>query len=124
MNVASTKLYADMFVKDSANEVYVNQRGYAVGICYKHERLNVGADTLFTDKVFYDASIGVNYVPFNNSLIATGYAFKQQSFSVSFKLKNFKIVYIYDNNLVINETKAAKSKIFDGEIYTGFVFNF
>ncbi len=124
MSVAGTKLYANMFVPDSANQSYVNQRGYGVGLCYKRGRLNVGVDALFTDKKFYDASVGVNYVPFNNGLIAAGYAFKQESFSVSFRLKHFKIAYINDNSLVINDVKIAKSKIFDGKIYSGFVFDF
>ena len=124
MNVAGTKLYADQFVAEAANQTYINQRAYGVGLCYKRERLNVGVDALFTDNDFYDASIGANYVPFNNGLIAAGYAIKQQSFSVSFKLKHFKIAYIYDNDLVINDVKVAKSKIFDGKIYSGFVFDF
>ena len=124
MNVAGSKLYADMFVPDSAHQSYINQRAYGVGLCYKRERFNVGVDALFTDNEFYDASLGVNYVPFNDALIAAGYAFNQQSFSLSFRLKHFKIAYINDNNLVINDVKAAKSKIFDGKIYTGFVFDF
>ena len=124
MNIAGTKLYADQFIRDSANQTYENQRDYGVGLCYKRGRLNVGVDALFTDKEFYDATIGVNYVPFNNGLIAAGYAFKQNSFSVSFRLKHFKIAYIYDNNLVVNDVKVAKSKVFDGKIYSGFVFDF
>jgi hypothetical protein len=124
MNIAGTKLYANEFVPDSANQSYVNQRAYGLGLCYKRGRLNVGVDALFTDKEFYDASLGVNYVPFNNGLIAAGYAFKQQSFSVSFKLKHFKIAYINDNNLVINDLKVSKSKVFNGKIYSGFVFDF
>lgn len=124
MNIAGTKLYADEFVPDSANQTYINQRAYGLGLCYKRGRLNVGVDVLLTDKEFYDASLGVNYVPFNNALIAAGYAFKQESFSVSFRLKHFKIAYINDNNLVINDLKRAKSKIFDGKIYSGFVFDF
>ncbi len=120
MNVAGTKLYADQFVTDSANQTYVNQRSYGVGLCYKRGRLNVGADALFTDNEFYDASVGVNYVPFNNGLIAAGYAFKQQSFSVSFKLKHFKIAYIYDNNLIINEVRVSKNKAFRWEDIFGF----
>ncbi len=124
MNLAGTKLYANEFVRDSANQSYVNQRAYGLGLCYKRGRLNVGVDALFTDKEFYDASLGVNYVPFNNGLIAAGYAFKQKSFSLSFRLKHFKIAYINDNGLVINDVKRARSKIFNGAIYTGFVFDF
>ena len=124
MNIAGTKLYADEFVADSSTQSYINQRAYGVGLCYKRGRLNIGADALFTDNDFYDASLGVNYVPFNNGLIAAGYAFKQQSFSISFRLKNFKIAYINDNNLIVNDVKVSKSKIFDGKIYSGFVFDF
>ena len=124
MNIAGTELYANEFVPDSSNRSYVNQRAYGVGLCYKRGRLNVGVDVLLTDSDFYDASLGVNYVPFNNGLIAAGYAFKQESFSISFRLKHFKIAYINDNNLVINDLKRAKSKIFDGKIYSGFVFDF
>ncbi len=124
MNVADTKLYGDMFIRDSANQTYVHQRAYGAGLSYKMGRLNVGVDALFTDKDFYDASIGANYVPFNECLIAAGYAFKQESFSVSFKLKHFKIAYINDNSLVRNDVKIAKSSIFNGKIYSGFVFDF
>jgi hypothetical protein len=124
MNVAGTELYGDMFIKDSTKPVYKNQRSYGVGICYRHERFNVGADALYANDQFYDASLGVNYVPFNNALIAAGYAFKQKSFSVSFKLKSFKIGYIYDHNLMVNDVKVGKSKIFNGKIYSGLVFDF
>lgn len=124
MNVAGTKLYATEFVADSSNQSYVNQRAYGVALCYKKERFNVGVDVLLTDKELYDASLGVNYVPFNNALIAAGYAFKQQSFSLSFRLKHFKIAYINDNGLLINDVKIAKSKIFNGKIYSGFTFDF
>jgi hypothetical protein len=124
MNVAGTKLYADMFVPDSSDQSYVNQRAYGAGLCYKRGRFNVGVDALFTDKDLFDVSAGINFVPFNNALIAGGYAFKQQSFSVAFRLRNFKIAYINDNNLVVNDTKPGKNKIFDGKIYSGFVFDF
>ena len=124
MNIAGSKIYADQFVQNSANQKYVNQRAYGAGLTYKRERFNIGIDALFTDNEFYDATIGVNYVPLNEALIAAGYAVKQGSFSVSFRLKHFKIAYIYDNNLVISEVKVAKSKIFDGKIYSGFVFDF
>lgn len=124
MNIAGTKLYGSEFVPDSANQSYINQRAYGLGLCYKRGRLNIGIDALFTDKEFYDASLGVNYVPFNNGLIAAGYAFRQQSFSVSFRLKHFKIAYINDNDLVINDLKVSKSKVFNGKIYSGFVFDF
>lgn len=124
MNVAGSKLYADEFIPGSGNQTYVNQRAYGVGASYKRARFNAGADALFTDEGFYDASIGVNYVPFNKALIAAGYAFNQQSFSVSFRWNHFKIAYINDNHLVINDVNRARNKVFDGKIYSGFVFDF
>ncbi len=124
MNVAGTELYGDMFIKDSTKPTYKNQRSFGLGICYKHERFNVGVDALYANDEFYDASVGVNYVPFNNALIAAGYAFKQKSYSVSFKLKSFKIGYINDHNLMVNDVRVGKSKIFNGKIYSGFVFDF
>lgn len=124
MNVAGTKLYADMFIRDSANQSYINQRAYGIGLCFKRERFNAGVDALFTDNEFYDATLGINYVPFNDGLIAAGYAFKQQSFSLSFRLKHFKIAYINDNHLIVNKVNLAKNKLFDGKIYSGFVFDF
>ena len=122
MNVAGTKLYADMFIRDSAT--YVNQRAYGAGLCYKRGRLHVGVDVLLTDKELYDVAVGVNYVPFNDALIAGGYAFKQKSFSAMFKLKHFKIAYINTNNLVINDIRVGKNKVFNGQIYSGFVYDF
>ena len=124
MNIANTKLYADMFVPDSANQKYIQQRAYGAGICYKRGRLNAGIDALFTDIGIFDASVGVNYVPFNDGLVAAGYAIKQQSFSVSLRLKHFRIAYINDNGLIRNDARRYKMKLFDGKIYSGFVFNF
>ena len=124
MNVGGTKLYADMFIPGSANRSYVKQRAFGIGVSYKNQRFNVGIDALATEKDFYDASVGVNYVPFNNALISAGFAIKQKSFSIAFKLKHFRIAYISDNDLVINDVKPGRSKIFDGKIYSGFVFDF
>jgi hypothetical protein len=124
MNVAGTELYGDLYIKDSVKPIYKNQRSFGLGVCYKNERLNVGVDALYAGNEFYDASVGVNYVPFNNSLIAAGYAFKQKSFSVSFRFKSFKIAYIDDNHLMVNDVKVGQSKVFNGKIYSGFVFEF
>ena len=45
-------------------------------------------------------------------------------FLFRFGLKHFKIACINDNNLVINDVEVSKSKLFDGKIYSGFVFDF
>ncbi len=66
---------------------------------------------LVAKSTFYDASIGVNYVPFNDALLAAGFTFKQKSFSVSAQLKHFKITLINDNALLINNTKKFSSPI-------------
>ena len=124
MNIAGTKLYADAFVPGQQNIAMHNLRSYGVGLCYKWQRFNFGADALFTDKDFYDATIGVNYVPFNNALISAGFAVKQLSYSATFKIKHFRIAYIDDNKFMFNERKSGRSGILNGRIYGGFSFNF
>ena len=124
LSAAGSKMYADMFIKGGDDKKYINQRAYGIGLSYKRGRLNAGVDALFTDDEFYDASVGVNYVPFNDALVAAGYAFNQQSISIAFQLKSFRIAYINDNDFLVNEKKVASSKLFNGQIYSGFVFNF
>jgi hypothetical protein len=124
MNLAGTKLYADAFVPDQPNIAYHNQRSLGIGLCYKWHRFNFGVDVLFTDKDFYDAALGVNYVPFNNALIMAGVAVKQASYSVAFKFSHFKISYVNDNGYLANNRKTGKSAILNGKIYGGFCFDF
>jgi len=45
------------------------------------------------------------------------------SYSVSFRMKYFRIAYINDNDLMVNETKKGKANILDGKIYGGFIFD-
>jgi hypothetical protein len=126
MNLAGTELYADAFVPGRPYAEGIprrNLRSLGLGIIYKWQRLNVGADMLFTEDELYDASLGVNFVPFNNALLSGGFAVKQMSYSFAFRLKNFRIAYINDNELLVNEKRAGKSKIFHGKIYGGFIFD-
>jgi len=101
-----------------------NQRSLGLGLVYKWQRFNVGADLLLTEDEFYDAAIGVNYVPFNNALISAGFAVKQMSYSLAFRIKNFRIAYINDNDFLVNERRESKlSGFFNGQIYGGFIFD-
>ncbi len=124
MNLAGTKLYADAFVPDEKNIPFQNQRSFGLGLCYKWQRFNFGADVLFTQDDFYDAAIGINYVPFNDALISAGIAFNQMSYSASFRIKHFRIAYVNDNDYMVNERRKGKSGILNGKIYGGFSFNF
>jgi hypothetical protein len=56
-------------------------------------------------------------------LISAGIAVKQLSYSLSFKIKYFRIAYINDNNWMVNETRKGKSGILNGRIYGGFIFD-
>jgi hypothetical protein len=123
MNLAGSKLYADAFVSKQANIPMQKQRAFGIGLLYKWQRLNVGADLLFTDDGLYDAAFGVNYVPFNNALISAGIAVKQVSYSIAFRIKYFRIAYINDNDWVVNEKRKGKSAILNGRIYGGFIFD-
>jgi hypothetical protein len=123
MNLTGTKLYADAFVPGQAVKPMQNQRSAGLGLLYKWQRINVGGDLLFTEDGFYDATVGVNYVPFNNALLSAGIAVKQLSYSLAFKIKYFRIARIDDNGWIINEKRKGKSGIFNGKIYGGFVFD-
>lgn len=124
MNLAGTKLYADAFVPGQKKISFQNQRSFGLGLCYKWQRFNFGADLLFTEDDFYDASFGVNYIPFNDALISAGIAVKQLSYSLAFRLKHFRLAYIDDNDWLINEKRKGKSGILNGRLYGGFSFNF
>ncbi len=124
MNLAGTELYADAFAAAQTSYSFRNQRALGAGICYKWQRFNFGVDAIFTEDGLYDAAIGVNYVPFNNALLSAGLAVKQLSYSFAFRIKNFRIAYINDNDLMINEQRQGKVNILNGALYGGFVFDF
>ncbi len=123
MNLAGTKLYADAFIPEQTNIPMQKQRSLGLGLTYKWQRLNVGTDVLFTEDGLYDASLGVNYVPFNNALISGGFAVKQMSYSFAFRIKHFRIAYINDNDWLVNDQRKGKSTILNGQIYGGFIFD-
>lgn len=123
MNVAGTTLFADAFIPGQTDLKSQNLRSLGLGILYKWQRFNFGTDIMFTADGLYDATLGVNYVPFNNALLTAGFAVKQMSYSVAFRLKYFRIAYINDNNWLINERKKGKSEILNGKIYGGFIFD-
>jgi len=123
-NLAGTELYADAFIPGQANVPLQQQRSLGLGLLYKWERLNLGSDILLTEDGLYDASIGANYVPFNNALISAGLTVKQLGYSVAFRIKHFRISYISDNDWMVNERRKPKSSFLDGRIHGGFVFDF
>ncbi len=124
MNLAGTKLYADAFPARKKIVSMRNLRSVGLGLCYKYKQFNFGADALYAENDLYDVSVGVNYIPFNNAMLAGGFAFKQQSYSFSFKWKQFKLSYVNDNDLMINEKRKGKINLLQGRLYSGFAFAF
>jgi hypothetical protein len=124
MNLAGTQFFGDAFVPSEPEKPIQKQRSLGLGILYKNQRFNFGADLLIAEQGLYDAAFGINYVPFNNALLSAGIAVKQLSYSLAFRIKHFRIAYINDNNFLINEKNKGKSAIFNGYIYGGFVFDF
>jgi hypothetical protein len=124
MNIIGTQLYSRAFVAGEQNKTYINQRALGAGFCFKNKRLNVGADLLFTEDEFFDAAIGINYIPLNNVLLSGGVAVKQGSYSLGVRLKHFRIGYINDNNWLIHENRPGGSLFTKGRIYSGFAINF
>lgn len=122
MNIAGSELHSDVYTPEQPAP-HIRQRSYGFGLTYKNMRFNAGADALFTEKGFFDAAIGVNYVPFNNALISAGFTVKQLSYSASFRLKHFRLAYINDNNWMANDKRKGKSGILNGRLYGGFIFD-
>lgn len=121
MNLAGTELYADAFIPEQATIPMQKQRSLGLGLAYKWQRFNVGTDILLTEDGFYDASLGINYVPFNNALVSGGFAVKQMSYSLAFRIKHFRIAYINDNEWLVGDHR--KAKILNGQLYVGFIFD-
>lgn len=124
MNLAGSELHADAFVPAQVNKPILKQRALGLGLCYKLQRFNFGVDILVTEDDFYDVSLGINYVPFNSALLSAGIAFKQLSYSIAFRVKHFRIAYVDDNGLMINQKNDPRSSILNGRIYGGFIFDF
>ena len=124
MNIAGTELFADAFPVGKKNVPQRNLRSYGAGLCFKWKQFNLGADVLATEEDLYEVSVGVNYIPFNNALLSGGYAFKQKAFTFSFRMKSFRLSYVNDNGLMVNEKKEGKANILNGQLYSGLIFNF
>lgn len=123
MNLLGSKLHSDVFIPYQYAKPWQNQRAIGLGVLYKYRRLHAGADILLTEAGFYDLSFGANFVPFTNALISAGFAAKQMSYSLAFRLKHFRISYINDNSLMINEQKVGKHKFLNGRVFGGFVID-
>ena len=124
MNLLGTQLHADAFTPVQTDIPYQQQRSLGVGLHYKWQRFHFGSDVLLTEDGLYDASLGVNFVPFNEGLLAVGYAFEQKSYSLALRLKHFRLAYIGDNDFFANEKRKGKSNFLSGRLYGGFSFTF
>jgi hypothetical protein len=91
---------------------------------YKWKRLNAGADLLFTKDGLFDATLGVNYIPFNNAMISAGISFKQLGYSFSFRMKYFRLAYVNDNSWLENQRSTGKKAFLNGRIHSGIVIDF
>jgi hypothetical protein len=123
MNLAGTELYSDAFVGGQQEPPVHSIRSLGIGIVYKWQRFNLGSDLIFKKDGFYDATVGINYVPFNNALLTAGMAIRQMSYSVAFRIKHFRISYIEDQDWMVNERRTGKLAFLNGRIYGGFVFD-
>ena len=123
MNLGGSNLNSDAFIAGRSRLPVQEQGSLGLGLTYKWQRINLGADLIFNSDEFYDAALGINFVPFNNALISAGLALKQLSYSFGFRMKHFRIAYINDNDLLINERRKGKLNLLDGNISGGFVFD-
>ena len=124
MNLTGAHLYADAFSPGQQDIPYRQLRSLGAGLCYGWKQFNFGSDALFTSEGLYDLTLGANWIPFNNALVSAGFACKQKSYTLGFKWKQFRISYIDDNGLMANDKDPGKSKLLNGRIYSGAMFNF
>jgi hypothetical protein len=124
MNIAGSKLYAEPVLADPHAIPYTSMRSLGLGICYRWKRFNIGTDVLLASDSLYDVTTGVNYVPFNNALICAGYAFRQKSYSLSFKWGHFMTTYLDDKGYMLSQKKPGKSEFLNGRLYTSVIFDF
>ncbi len=123
MNLVGSRLYTDAFPSIAQQKPDKNIRGAGLGLLYKYRRLHTGADLLFSSQGFYDASIGFQYIPFNQILVSAGFTIKKLTYSLACKFKHFRIAYIHDGDYLINEKRVGKIELLQGKIYGGFVIN-
>lgn len=124
MNLAGTELFADAFAAGKKILPKRNIRSYGLGLCYKWKQFNFGTDLLLAEDELYDVTLGINYIPFNNALLSGGFAFRQKSFSASFRMKYFRLSYVNDNGLMVNEKRRGKANILNGQLYSGIALTF
>jgi hypothetical protein len=124
MNLGGSSLYADAFIPSQLMlQRMTMQRSVGAGVVYKYRRLHAGTDLLFAKGGLYDISFGLNYVPFNHALLSAGYAIKQQSYALSFRMKHARIAYISDNGQLVNEQRNNTRTWLNGRIYGGLMFD-
>ena len=118
MNLAGTKLDADALPAKKKIVPVQQLRSFGLGLCYKWKQFNFGTDVLVIQSDLYDVSLGVNYIPFNNVLLSGGYA------SLGIRIKYFRLSYINDNDLLVNDRHKGKAGILNGQLHSGFSFTF
>lgn len=123
MNGLNRALFADAFLPQQLAIPLQRQRSIGIGATYKYRRWNIGTDLLINKQGFYDMSIGLNVVPFNNMLLTGGYAVQQGNYSLSLRMKHFRIAFLHDNNYFFNESRVPKHKLLNGRIHGGFVID-
>ncbi|MBK7763059.1 MAG: hypothetical protein IPI46_06750 [Bacteroidetes bacterium] len=121
MNILGSKLHSDAFIPYQYAKPWQQQRAAGLGVLYKYRRFNAGADALINEAGLYDLSVGANFVPFTNALISAGFTAKQMSYSLAFRLKHFRIAYINDNGLMVQEKRVGNHKLLNGRVFGGFV---
>ena len=123
MNLGGSTLFADAFSPKQKNLPYRQQRSVGMGLSYGWKQLNFGTDLLFTKDGLYDWTLGANWVPFNNALISAGYAFKQKSYELGFRWKQFRLTYLDDNGYMASDKNPGRWKILNGRIYSGVILH-
>ena len=85
MNLTGSQLYGDAFISNQRINQYKINVHMVLGILYKLKQVHVGSDMVLNEDGLYSTSIGINYVPFNNTILAAGFSFKQTAYTFLLK---------------------------------------
>ena len=123
MNLGGSTLYADAFTPQQRKIPLRQQRSVGIGLSYAWRQFNFGSDVLITKEGLFDWTLGANWVPFNNALLSAGFACRQKSYDAGFRWRHFRITYLDDNELIASDKHPGKSKILNGRIYSGVMWD-
>ena len=125
MNLFNSSLIGSNFLKNE-NPRRIEQFSIGAGVSYQYHRFSFGSDILFYRNSIYNIALGINFIPFDRSLIQMSFSAKEMVYSVSFKYHRFKLSYIDSQRLLKLDSNSRGSFfiIHQPYLFSSFTFDF